>query len=166
MGHTTARGTTVGGCSGAGLRRQLRAGYRATAGGAGMGRQEGGACPPGGAADAEAEVLRGAMIAGMALAGLLGAGVAVGAGAVGTRRHRRHHSSPVIVNDTESVKQDHPPPRRRPPHPWVTISAASRQRGQHGLGVLLDEPGPRADHAHVVTLGRRRLGRQDRGAGR
>ena len=86
------------------------------------------------------------MIAGMALAGLLGAGVAVGAGAVGDNNATGGtSSSPVIVNDTESVNEITAATQKASPS-VVTISAASGNEAGTGSGVLLDDQG------HVLTL--------------
>ncbi|RLZ03129.1 protease Do [Kocuria tytonicola] len=95
----------------------------------------------------------GTMIAGMALAGLLGAGVAVGTGAVGADGGASGgtNSSPVIVNDTDSVNEITGATQKASPS-VVTISATAGSQAGTGSGVILDDQGHILTNTHVVTL--------------
>ena len=95
----------------------------------------------------------GAMIAGMALAGLLGAGVAVGTGALGADGGASvgTNSSPVIVNNTDSVNEITGATQKASPS-VVTISATAGDRAGTGSGVILDDQGHILTNTHVVTL--------------
>ena len=95
----------------------------------------------------------GAMVAGMALAGLLGAGVAVGTGAVGANGGSTGStsSSPVVVNDTDSVNEITGATQKASPS-VVTISATSGNQAGTGSGVILDDQGHILTNTHVVTL--------------
>ncbi|CAL8898685.1 serine protease [Kocuria varians] len=94
----------------------------------------------------------GAMIAGMALAGLLGAGTAVGTGAVATGSGTNStNSSPVIVNNTDSVNEITGATQKALPS-VVTISATSGNQAGTGSGVVLDDQGHILTNTHVVTL--------------
>ena len=146
-------GYNGGGYSGGGYDDASGAGYPPAAGGPGWDGQDGGAYPAqDGAAAPKRKFSGGTMIAGMALAGLLGAGVAVGAGAVGdTSATGGTSSSPVIVNDTESVNEITAATQKASPS-VVTISAASGNEAGTGSGVLLDDQGHVLTNTHVVTL--------------
>ncbi|MBS6030206.1 MAG: trypsin-like peptidase domain-containing protein [Kocuria rhizophila] len=95
----------------------------------------------------------GAMVAGMALAGLLGAGTAVGTGAVagGSSSSTSANSSPVIVNNTDSVNEITGATQKASPS-VVTISATSGSEAGTGSGVVLDDQGHILTNTHVVTL--------------
>ncbi|RKQ36720.1 S1C family serine protease [Kocuria tytonis] len=96
----------------------------------------------------------GAMVAGMALAGLLGAGVAVGTGAVGGGHDGAAAgttSSPVLVNDTDSVNEITGATQKASPS-VVTISATAGNQSGTGSGVVLDDQGHILTNTHVVTL--------------
>ncbi|MDO4918659.1 S1C family serine protease [Kocuria sp.] len=110
--------------------------------------------PQGGTATARKRTFgAGTMVAGLALAGLLGAGVAVGTGAVGTENSSATStsSSPVIVNDTDSVNEITAATQKASPS-VVTISATSGSESGTGSGVVLDDQGHILTNTHVVTL--------------
>ena len=138
------------GYSGGGYDDGSGAGYPPAAGGPGWDGSEGGAYPAqDGAAAPKRKFSGGTMIAGMVLAGLLGAGVAVGAGALGDDNATGGtNSSPVIVNDTESVNEITAATAKASPAA-VTISAASGSEAGTGSGVL---QGHVLTNTHVVTL--------------
>ena len=125
------------------------------AGGPGHDGQPAGFHPPqsGAAATPRRRFGAGAMIAGMALAGLLGAGVAVGTGAVGGNEGSTGgaNSSPVIVNNTDSVNEITAATQKASPS-VVTISATAGNQAGTGSGVVLDDQGHILTNTHVVTL--------------
>ncbi|MDN5699834.1 MAG: trypsin-like peptidase domain-containing protein [Kocuria sp.] len=96
----------------------------------------------------------GAMIAGMLLAGLIGAGTAVGADALndnGSGVSSTGNTSPVIVNDTESVNSTTAATQKASPS-VVTISATGNNEQGSGSGVVIDDQGHIVTNTHVVTL--------------
>ena len=95
----------------------------------------------------------GALVAGMVLAGLIGAGTAVGTGALAENNgvSAAGNSSPVIVNNTESVNQITGATHKASPS-VVTISASAGGRAGTGSGVILDDQGHILTNTHVVTL--------------
>lgn len=122
--------------------------------GPGQGGVDGTGYPAGGgtAAAPRRRFSAGTMVAGMALAGLLGAGVAVGTGAVGGSSAAGGTSSaPVIVNNTDSVNEITAATKKASPS-VVTISATAGNQAGTGSGVLLDDQGHVLTNTHVVTL--------------
>ena len=122
--------------------------------GPGQGGVDGTGYPAGGgtAAAPRRRFSAGTMVAGMALAGLLGAGVAVGTGAVGGSSAADGTSSaPVIVNNTDSVNEITAATKKASPS-VVTISATAGNQAGTGSGVLLDDQGHVLTNTHVVTL--------------
>ena len=112
--------------------------------------------PAGGAATAttpKRKFSAGALVAGMVLAGLIGAGTAVGTGALAENNgvSGAGNSSPVIVNNTESVNQITAATQKASPS-VVTISASAGGRAGTGSGVVLDNQGHILTNTHVVTL--------------
>ena len=112
--------------------------------------------PAGGAATAttpKRKFSAGALVAGMVLAGLIGAGTAVGTGALAENNgvSAAGNSSPVIVNNTESVNQITGATHKASPS-VVTISASAGGRAGTGSGVILDDQGHILTNTHVVTL--------------
>ena len=96
----------------------------------------------------------GAMIAGMLLAGLIGAGTAVGADALndnGSGVSSTGNTSPVIVNHTESVNSTTAATQKASPS-VVTISATGNNEQGSGSGVVIDDQGHIVTNTHVVTL--------------
>ncbi|WP_016998107.1 S1C family serine protease [Kocuria atrinae] len=111
-----------------------------------------------GAATAQAPARKkfsgGAMIAGMLLAGLIGAGAAVGTDALndnGSGVSSTGNTSPVIVNDTESVNSTTAATQKASPS-VVTISATGNSEQGSGSGVIIDDQGHIVTNTHVVTL--------------
>ena len=111
-----------------------------------------------GAASAQAPARKkfsgGAMIAGMLLAGLVGAGAAVGTDALndnGSGVSSTGNTSPVIVNDTESVNSTTAATQKASPS-VVTISATGNNEQGSGSGVVIDDQGHIVTNTHVVTL--------------
>ena len=96
----------------------------------------------------------GAMIAGMLLAGLVGAGAAVGTDALsdsGSGVSSTGNTSPVIVNDTDSVNATTAATQKASPS-VVTISASGSREQGSGSGVVIDDQGHIVTNTHVVTL--------------
>ncbi|WP_431813845.1 S1C family serine protease [Kocuria sp. cx-455] len=96
----------------------------------------------------------GAMIAGMLLAGLIGAGAAVGTDALndnGSGMSGTGNTSPVIVNDTDSVNSTTAATQKASPS-VVTISATGNNEQGTGSGVVIDDQGHIVTNTHVVTL--------------
>ena len=96
----------------------------------------------------------GAVIAGMLLAGLIGAGAAVGTDALndnGSGMGSTGNTSPVIVNDTDSVNSTTAATQKASPS-VVTISATGNNEQGTGSGVVIDDQGHIVTNTHVVTL--------------
>ena len=96
----------------------------------------------------------GSLLAGMLLAALIGAGVAVGTESLvgaDTAAPGTTGAAPVIVNDKDSVNAVTAATQKASPS-TVTISASGAREQGTGSGVVFDDQGHILTNTHVVTL--------------